>query len=222
MRAGCSGVLITRCRAEPCTGYHGRTGSASRKNRRRSLDDDAGGRSGHDRDAAARAAAPVRCRAPSGRTVAAAAHRVHAPARRAAPVRRRRAREPRSVPVRAAAAVRRARRVPSSGTQQIPLPVNPRLVPVPAAPAHQPSSRVRARLARLGGRAARTEPGARTAVPDRPRLRPEGRPAAARARLRGRREVAPRPEAQERRPVHHPPAGGGDDPRRARHGRRRR
>jgi GTP pyrophosphokinase len=35
--------------------------------------------------------------------------------------------------------------------QQTPLPVTPRLVPVPPAPTHQPSSRVRARLARLGG-----------------------------------------------------------------------
>jgi GTP pyrophosphokinase len=35
--------------------------------------------------------------------------------------------------------------------QQVPLPVTPRLVPVPPAPTHQPSSRVRARLARLGG-----------------------------------------------------------------------
>jgi len=41
---------------------------------------------------------------------------------------------------------------PAAPAQSTPLPVNPRLVPVPSAPTqHQPSSRVRARLARLGG-----------------------------------------------------------------------
>ena len=51
--------------------------------------------------------------------------------------------------------------------------------------------------------------------------RPQGRPAAHRAGLPGRRALAPRPEAQERRPVHHPPAGRHHDPRRAGHGPRR-
>ena len=63
------------------------------------------------------------------------------------------------------------------------------------------------------------QPGPRAAVPRRARQPPEGRPGAARARLRDRRASARRPDAQERRPLHHPPARRHDDPRRHRHDR---
>lgn len=65
------------------------------------------------------------------------------------------------------------------------------------------------------------QPGTGTPAPYSPQQRPEDRVGDAapdRAGLPGRRALAPRPEAQERRPVHHPPARGDHDPRRAGHG----
>lgn len=65
------------------------------------------------------------------------------------------------------------------------------------------------------------QPRSRAAAADSAQQRPEDRDVHAppgRARLPGRRALAPWPEAQERRPVHHAPAGRDDDPRRARHG----
>ena len=63
------------------------------------------------------------------------------------------------------------------------------------------------------------QPGPRAALPRRARQPPQGRPRPARARLRRGRQVAHRPDAQERRPLHHPPARGDHDPRRHRHDR---
>ncbi len=65
------------------------------------------------------------------------------------------------------------------------------------------------------------QPGPRAPAADSAQQRPEdrvGHPAAGREGLPGRRALAPRPEAQERRPVHHAPARRDDDPRRAGHG----
>ena len=99
----------------------------------------------------------------------------------------------------------------------------PDATPAATAPPDRPptlSGRgVRARLARIGTSKQVGQPGARAAVPHRAREPPQGRPGADRPRLRHRREAPPRPDAQERRPLHHPPAGGHHDPGRHRHDR---
>ena len=64
----------------------------------------------------------------------------------------------------------------------------------------------------------RGQAGARAAGRGAPRAPPVGRHGHAAARLRHRRALARRPDAQERRPVHHAPARRRHHPRRARHG----
>ena len=122
----------------------------------------------------------------------------------------------RSEPPRAQARRRpSARRAPAARAPPPPPPASPRR-------SGGSSNRVRARLARLG---------VQRSTPYNPVLEPLLRivrsndPKIETATLRqieqrlpGRRALAPRPEAQERRPVHHAPARRHDHPRRARHG----